>query len=164
MRESRSAEESALIWKGRKAAFGAMGQIADYICLDGTIPVSALPLRAAADRRADRGLRARRRQRVPCRRRQHASADPLRRQQAGRSGEGRGARGGHPAALRRGRRLPDRRARRRRREARPDARAVRAGGPGGAAPGQGRVRPALAAQPGARCSRCAATAAAGAAA
>jgi FAD/FMN-containing dehydrogenase len=32
------------IWKGRKAAFGAMGQINDYICLDGTIPVSQLPL------------------------------------------------------------------------------------------------------------------------
>ncbi|MFT3973269.1 MAG: FAD-linked oxidase C-terminal domain-containing protein [Amaricoccus sp.] len=44
IRESRSAEESALIWKGRKSAFGAMGQIADYICLDGTIPVSELPL------------------------------------------------------------------------------------------------------------------------
>ncbi|CAN5726636.1 FAD-linked oxidase C-terminal domain-containing protein [soil metagenome] len=43
LRESGSAEESALIWKGRKAAFGAMGQMADYICLDGTIPVSALP-------------------------------------------------------------------------------------------------------------------------
>ncbi len=43
VRESRSAAESALIWKGRKAAFGAMGQIADYICLDGTIPVSQLP-------------------------------------------------------------------------------------------------------------------------
>jgi glycolate oxidase len=43
LRESRSAEESALIWKGRKAAFGAMGQMADYICLDGTIPVSELP-------------------------------------------------------------------------------------------------------------------------
>ncbi|MFO1106961.1 MAG: FAD-linked oxidase C-terminal domain-containing protein [Amaricoccus sp.] len=42
IRESRSAEESALIWKGRKSAFGAMGQIADYICLDGTIPVSEL--------------------------------------------------------------------------------------------------------------------------
>ncbi len=44
MRESGSAEELALIWKGRKSAFGAMGQIADYICLDGVIPVSALPL------------------------------------------------------------------------------------------------------------------------
>jgi glycolate oxidase len=43
LRESRSTEESALIWKGRKAAFGAMGQIADYICLDGTIPIGELP-------------------------------------------------------------------------------------------------------------------------
>ncbi|MEX2517726.1 MAG: FAD-linked oxidase C-terminal domain-containing protein [Paracoccaceae bacterium] len=44
LRESASADESARIWAGRKAAFGAMGQIADYMCLDGTIPVSALPL------------------------------------------------------------------------------------------------------------------------
>jgi glycolate oxidase len=43
LREARSAEEAALIWKGRKSAFGAMGQISDYICLDGTIPVSGLP-------------------------------------------------------------------------------------------------------------------------
>ncbi|MEO1460277.1 MAG: FAD-binding protein, partial [Pseudomonadota bacterium] len=43
VRESRSVEEAALIWKGRKAAFGAMGQINDYICLDGTIPVGELP-------------------------------------------------------------------------------------------------------------------------
>ena len=43
LRESQSAEESATIWKGRKAAFGAMGQINDYMCLDGTIPVSQLP-------------------------------------------------------------------------------------------------------------------------
>jgi glycolate oxidase len=43
IRESRSAEESAKIWAGRKAAFGAMGQINDYMCLDGTIPVSELP-------------------------------------------------------------------------------------------------------------------------
>jgi len=43
LRESQSAEESAAIWKGRKAAFGAMGQINDYMCLDGTIPVSQLP-------------------------------------------------------------------------------------------------------------------------
>jgi glycolate oxidase len=44
LRQSRSAEESAKIWLGRKSAFGAMGQINDYMCLDGTIPVSALPL------------------------------------------------------------------------------------------------------------------------
>ena len=43
LRESRSAEESAAIWLGRKSAFGAMGQINDYMCLDGTIPVSSLP-------------------------------------------------------------------------------------------------------------------------
>jgi glycolate oxidase len=42
MRESKSADESARIWAGRKAAFGAMGQINDYMCLDGTIPVNAL--------------------------------------------------------------------------------------------------------------------------
>ncbi len=43
LRESRSAEESARIWLGRKSAFGAMGQINDYMCLDGTIPVNELP-------------------------------------------------------------------------------------------------------------------------
>ncbi len=43
LRESGSAEESAKIWLGRKSAFGAMGQINDYMCLDGTIPVSELP-------------------------------------------------------------------------------------------------------------------------
>jgi len=42
-RQSRSPEESAAIWLGRKSAFGAMGQINDYMCLDGTIPVSQLP-------------------------------------------------------------------------------------------------------------------------
>uniref|UniRef100_UPI00356AA806 FAD-linked oxidase C-terminal domain-containing protein n=1 Tax=Actibacterium sp. TaxID=1872125 RepID=UPI00356AA806 len=44
LRESTSPEESARIWLGRKSAFGAMGQINDYMCLDGTIPVSSLPL------------------------------------------------------------------------------------------------------------------------
>lgn len=43
MRESASQIQSDLIWKGRKAAFGAMGQIADYMCMDGTIPTSQLP-------------------------------------------------------------------------------------------------------------------------
>lgn len=42
-RESRSEDESRRIWLGRKSAFGAMGQLGDYICLDGTIPVSSLP-------------------------------------------------------------------------------------------------------------------------
>ena len=43
VRESGSEAESARIWLGRKSAFGAMGQINDYMCLDGVIPVSALP-------------------------------------------------------------------------------------------------------------------------
>ncbi|MFY0679111.1 MAG: FAD-binding protein [Thalassovita sp.] len=43
LRESKSADESARIWLGRKSAFGAMGQINDYMCLDGTIPVNELP-------------------------------------------------------------------------------------------------------------------------
>lgn len=40
---SQSAEQSARIWKGRKSAFGAIGRIADYYCMDGTIPLSRLP-------------------------------------------------------------------------------------------------------------------------
>ncbi len=43
LRESRSEDEAKKIWLGRKSAFGAMGQINDYMCLDGTIPVSSLP-------------------------------------------------------------------------------------------------------------------------
>ncbi|WP_323784091.1 FAD-linked oxidase C-terminal domain-containing protein [Thalassovita sp.] len=43
LRESTNADESARIWLGRKSAFGAMGQINDYMCLDGTIPVNQLP-------------------------------------------------------------------------------------------------------------------------
>lgn len=42
-REARDADQAARIWLGRKSAFGAMGQINDYMCLDGTIPVSELP-------------------------------------------------------------------------------------------------------------------------
>jgi len=43
MRVSRSEAESAAIWKGRKSAFGAMGRVADYICMDGVIPTGRLP-------------------------------------------------------------------------------------------------------------------------
>ncbi|MEE3359135.1 MAG: FAD-linked oxidase C-terminal domain-containing protein [Pseudomonadota bacterium] len=43
LREARDADEAGRIWLGRKSAFGAMGQINDYMCLDGTIPVSSLP-------------------------------------------------------------------------------------------------------------------------
>jgi glycolate oxidase len=43
VRVSKSETESAAIWKGRKAAFGAMGRISDYMCMDGVIPTSRLP-------------------------------------------------------------------------------------------------------------------------
>ena len=43
MRESTSEDETKRIWLGRKSAFSAIGRIADYMCLDGTIPVSSLP-------------------------------------------------------------------------------------------------------------------------
>jgi glycolate oxidase len=39
---STSAEHSERIWKGRKAAFGAIGRISDYYCMDGVIPLSRL--------------------------------------------------------------------------------------------------------------------------
>jgi glycolate oxidase len=42
MHRSQSPEESAKIWKGRKAAFGAIGQLSDYYCMDGVIPLSKL--------------------------------------------------------------------------------------------------------------------------
>jgi len=42
-RVARSQEEKALLWKGRKSAFPAMGHISpDYYCMDGTIPRSKL--------------------------------------------------------------------------------------------------------------------------
>ncbi|HEX5999202.1 MAG TPA: FAD-linked oxidase C-terminal domain-containing protein [Hyphomicrobiaceae bacterium] len=42
LRISQSPEQSAAIWKGRKSAFGAVGRIADYYCMDGTIPLGRL--------------------------------------------------------------------------------------------------------------------------
>ena len=59
VKESQSATEAALIWKGRKSAFGATGRIADYICMDGTVPLSQLPavLRGTAEIVEKYGLR-----------------------------------------------------------------------------------------------------------
>src|SRR5947209_2471912 len=53
-------EERALIWKGRKSAFAAVGRISpDYIVQDGVIPRTALPevLRAIADLSSSSGVR-----------------------------------------------------------------------------------------------------------
>ncbi|QCO55162.1 FAD-binding protein [Pseudorhodobacter turbinis] len=43
LRRAADEDQAKRIWLGRKSAFGAMGQINDYMCLDGTIPVSSLP-------------------------------------------------------------------------------------------------------------------------
>ncbi|WP_299922930.1 FAD-linked oxidase C-terminal domain-containing protein [uncultured Pelagimonas sp.] len=43
LREAQDSDDATRIWLGRKSAFGAVGQVADYMCLDGTIPVSELP-------------------------------------------------------------------------------------------------------------------------
>lgn len=36
-------EQSERIWRGRKSAFGAIGRLSDYYCMDGTIPLVHLP-------------------------------------------------------------------------------------------------------------------------
>lgn len=44
IREAAGADERALLWQGRKAAFPAVGRLApDYYCMDGTIPRRELP-------------------------------------------------------------------------------------------------------------------------
>ena len=57
-REAADEDQAKRIWLGRKSAFGAMGQINDYMCLDGTIPVSSLPfvLRRIAEMSVQFGL------------------------------------------------------------------------------------------------------------
>ena len=54
-REAADEDQAKRIWLGRKSAFGAMGQINDYMCLDGTIPVSELPLVLARIREMSAG-------------------------------------------------------------------------------------------------------------
>ena len=147
LRISQSAEQSAAIWKGRKSAFGAIGRISDYYCMDGTIPLGKLgevlvAIAHICDKHGPQG-----RQHLPCRRRQPASAGPVRRQRRRpRPRTGREGRRGNPGAVRGRRRLPHRRARRRHREARPHARAVHRHRPRRADADQDRVRPQVAAQ------------------
>ncbi len=59
VRTARDEAERLLFWKGRKAAFPAVGRLApDYYCMDGTIPRKQLPgvLRAIADLSREYGL------------------------------------------------------------------------------------------------------------
>ena len=111
-------------------------------------PGQRVAIRAAPDRGDVEGVRAGCGQCLSRGRRQHAPADPVRCQQAGRPGDLRGLRGGDPEAVRGGRRLSDRRAWCGGREAGPDADAVYSGGYRGAVAGEGRVRSAMAVEPG----------------
>ena len=58
IREAATEAEAGKIWLGRKSAFSAIGRISDYMCLDGTIPVSSLPyvLRRISELSAEFGL------------------------------------------------------------------------------------------------------------
>ena len=148
IRELMSAMESAQIWKGRKSAFGATGRVADYICMDGTVPTSRLPeaLERVGEICAAYGLSV---ANVF-----HAGDgnmhplilydvnDPEQQQKAEQAGM---------EVLedeRRARRQPDRRAWRRHREARPDAVPIQSRRPRPAEAGARRFRSAGAAQPG----------------
>ncbi len=42
IRVAQNDEEAEKIWRGRKSALGAMGQLSDFYCLDGVIPISRL--------------------------------------------------------------------------------------------------------------------------
>jgi glycolate oxidase len=60
LRAARTAEERALVWKGRKAAFAAMGRVSpSYYVQDGVVPRTKLPevLRRIAGLEAEHGLR-----------------------------------------------------------------------------------------------------------
>ena len=56
--EAEDEAQSKRIWLGRKSAFSAIGKISDYMCLDGTIPVSSLPyvLRRIGELSQEHGL------------------------------------------------------------------------------------------------------------
>ena len=119
--------ERALLWKGRKSAFGAIARIApDYYLHDAVVPrtrlVEVLRQRVRDRRRA----RPHHDERVPRRRRQPASADRVRPPRAGRLGARARRRQRDPRDVHRRRRRAHGRARRRHREARLDAAGVHA--------------------------------------
>ena len=135
--------ERALIWKGRKSAFAAVGRISpDYIVQDGVIPRTALPEVLTAIARAVRDVRGAGRQRVPRGRRQPAPAGALRRLQGGRGGGRREGQRRDPRPLHRARRVDHRRARGRHGQGEVHAAHVQRGGSRHHAAGPVRLRPA----------------------
>ena len=146
--------DRALIWKGRKSAFAAVGRISpDYIVQDGVIPRTALPEVLKAIAELSRRLRRPGGQRLPRRRRQPAPAGALRRRGRGRGRGGREGERRDPRPLHRARRLDHRRARRRHGQVEVHAADVQRRGPRHHAAGPLRVRPASRSPTPARSSR-----------
>ena len=148
VRESASATETAQIWKGRKAAFGATGRVADYICMDGTIPTGQLPkvLKGIDDIIAGHGLRV-----ANVFHAGDGNLHPLILHDANDEDEFHRAELAGADILKlcvESRRMSHRRARRRSREARPDAFPVHTSRSPTTNARQGRLRSRLAAQPG----------------
>ena len=79
IRVAQSEAERALVWKGRKAAFAAMGRISpNYIVQDGVIPRTSLPQILSEIEQLSTETGSPRRQRLSRRRRKSASAGPVR--------------------------------------------------------------------------------------
>ena len=133
VRTATAAAERDLLWKGRKAARGALGRLApNYYVHDGVVPRSRIP--EVIDRIAviaeEFGLPVA--TYLPRRRRQPASERPLRRPATGRSCPRQGGGGGHSQGLHRPGGRPLRGARHRAGEAGLPPLAARAGRPAGA--------------------------------
>ena len=79
IRVAQTEDERAVVWKGRKAAFAAIGRISpNYIVQDGVIPRTALP-KSRRNRTPRQSLRPPRRQRISRRRRQPPPLSHVRR-------------------------------------------------------------------------------------
>ncbi len=88
---SQNETERLQYWAGRKNAFPAAGRVSpDYYCMDGTIPKKRLGEMLQGDPGDGGQVRAALPERVPCRRRQPASADPVRRERRRRAAPRRG--------------------------------------------------------------------------
>ena len=143
-----SPEERAAIWRGRKAAFAAVGRISpDYFVQDGVVPRTRLAEVLGRIARDGRRGRAAGGERLPRGRREPAPAGALQRRRRG-DRPGRAPVGGDRRAVRRAGRVAVGRARDRHGQGVLDAEDVRRGRPGDDGPGAGGVRPARAVQPG----------------
>ena len=79
VRRAKDETERALLWKGRKNAFAAMGRLApSYYSQDGVVPRTKIPAVLQFIGGVAEEVRAAHRQHLSCGRRQFASADPVR--------------------------------------------------------------------------------------